>query len=46
MDEFSDINPVAWYEVLRPTLSDTQGHALFCGSPCGFGNWSYDLYTN
>ena len=45
MDEFSDINPVAWYEVLRPTLSDTQGHALFCGTPRGFGNWSYDLYT-
>ena len=45
MDEFSDINPVAWYEVLRPTLSDTQGHALFCGTPRGFGNWSYDLFT-
>ena len=44
MDEFADIHPEAWYEVLRPTLSDTQGHALFCGTPRGFGNWSYDLY--
>ena len=44
IDEFSDVNKEAWYEVLRPTLSDTRGHALFCGSPRGFGNWSYDLF--
>ena len=44
MDEFADIHKQAWYEVLRPTLSDTQGHALFCGSPRGFGNWAYELY--
>ena len=44
IDEFADVNPDAWYEVLRPTLSDTKGHALFCGSPRGFGNWSYDLF--
>ena len=44
MDEFADIHKQAWYEVLRPTLSDTKGHALFCGSPRGFGNWSYDLF--
>ena len=43
-DEFSDINKEAWYEVLRPTLSDTNGHALFCGSPRAFGNWSYELF--
>ena len=44
LDEFADIKPQAWYEVLRPTLSDTGGHALFCGSPKGF-NFAYDLYT-
>ena len=33
LDEFADIKPQAWYEVLRPTLSDTLGHALFCSSP-------------
>lgn len=44
MDEFADIDPEAFYEVLRPTLADTQGHALFCGTPKGIGNWSYDLY--
>ena len=43
-DEFSDINKTVWYEVLRPTLSDTSGHAFFCGSPRGFGNWSYELF--
>ena len=44
MDEFADVHKEAWYEVLRPTLSDTKGHALFCGSPRGFGNWSYELF--
>ena len=44
MDEFADIHKEAWYEVLRPTLSDKRGHALFCGSPRGFGNWSYELF--
>lgn len=44
IDEFADVNKEAWFEVLRPTLSDTKGHALFCGSPRGFGNWSYELF--
>ena len=43
MDEFSDIKPNAWTEVLRPTLSNTQGHCLFCTSPKGF-NLAYELY--
>ena len=44
MDEISDIKSTAWTEVLRPTLSNTQGHCLFCTSPKGF-NWAYDLYV-
>ena len=44
MDEISDIKPIAWTEVLRPTLSNTEGHCLFCTSPKGF-NWAYDLYV-
>ena len=44
MDEFADIDPEAFYEVLRPTLADKQGRALFIGTPRGQGNWSYDLY--
>ena len=44
LDEFADISQKAWAEVIRPTLSDTGGSALFCGTPKGIGNWSYDLY--
>ena len=45
IDEFADIDPSAWYAVLRATLSDTKGHAFFCGTPKGYGNWAYDLFS-
>jgi hypothetical protein len=45
MDEFADIDPEAWYEVLRPTLADKEGGALFIGTPKGLGNWAHDLYN-
>ena len=45
MDEFADIDPEAWYEVLRPTLADKQGGAMFIGTPKGIGNWANDLYN-
>ena len=45
MDEFADVKEHAWYEVLRPTLSDKNGSALFCGTPRGYGNWSYNLFS-
>jgi hypothetical protein len=44
LDEFADIKPEAFYEVLRPTLADKQGKALFIGTPKGIANWAYDLY--
>ena len=44
IDEFQDIKRYAWNEVLRPTLSDKKGHALFTGTPKGF-NWAYDMYV-
>jgi hypothetical protein len=44
MDEVADIDEKAWTEVLRPTLSDKQGKALFLGTPKGIGNWLFDLY--
>lgn len=44
LDEFADIDPEAWYEVLRPTLADREGKALFIGTPKGMGNWAHDLY--
>jgi len=43
LDEFADMNPDAWFQVLRPTLSDMQGHALFIGSPKG-RNHFYSLW--
>ena len=45
LDEFADIDPEAWYEVLRPTLADKQGKAMFIGTPKGMGNWAHDLYV-
>lgn len=44
LDEFADIDSSAWFEVLRPTLADKQGKAMFIGTPKGIANWSYDLY--
>jgi len=46
LDEFADIDPEAWFEVLRPTLSDKMGRAMFIGTPKGIGNWAHDLYMN
>src|SRR4051812_34336058 len=43
MDEFSDSHPDAWERVLRPTLSDKRGHALFLGTPRG-RNHLYEHY--
>ena len=45
LDEFQDIDPRVWTEVLRPTLSDKQGHALFTGTPRGVGSFSHEMYT-
>ncbi len=44
LDEFADIDEKAWTEVLRASVSDTQGDVLMCGSPKGYGNWSYRMY--
>jgi len=44
MDEFSYTKPEAWAEVLRPTLSDKNGSAMFITTPAGQGNWSFDMY--
>ena len=44
MDEFALIDEEAWYEVLRPALSDKQGSALFISTPAGM-NWANDLYN-
>jgi len=43
MDEFSLIDEEAWFEVLRPALSDKMGSALFITTPAGM-NWAKDLF--
>jgi len=43
LDEAADIDKEAWYEVLRPALSDKQGRALILGTPKGF-NWFKDVF--
>jgi len=43
LDEFADMRPQAWYEVIRPSLSDRGGSAVFIGTPKG-RNHFYDLY--
>jgi phage terminase large subunit len=35
LDEFADMDPRAWPEVIRPALSDRQGWATFIGTPKG-----------
>jgi hypothetical protein len=44
MDEYADMAPEAWSEVIRPALSDRQGWALFIGTPKGF-NAFHVLWT-
>ena len=35
LDEFADFRPSVWGNVIRPTLSDKQGWAVFSGTPKG-----------
>jgi hypothetical protein len=44
LDEFADMKPQAWYEVIRPSLSDKMGSAVFIGTPKG-RNHFYDLWA-
>ena len=44
LDEFADMRPEAWFEVLRPSLSDRKGSALFIGTPKG-RNHFYEVWT-
>ena len=44
LDEFADITKKTWFEVLRASVADTQGAVFMCGTPRGYGNWSYEMY--
>jgi phage terminase large subunit len=43
LDEYADIKPEVWEQILRPALADQKGSALFIGTPMG-RNHFYELY--
>jgi predicted phage terminase large subunit-like protein len=43
MDEYADMKPAVWEQILRPALADQKGGALFIGTPMG-RNHFYELY--
>ena len=43
MDEYADMKPDVWEQILRPALADQKGEAMFIGTPMG-RNHFYDLY--
>jgi len=43
IDEYADVKPQVWEEILRPALADRKGDCLFIGTPKG-RNHFYDLY--
>lgn len=44
LDEYASMRPETWEQILRPTLADVKGHALFIGTPAG-KNHFYELFT-
>jgi phage terminase large subunit-like protein len=43
MDEYADMKPEVWEQILRPALADQKGEAMFIGTPMG-RNHFYELY--
>ena len=44
MDEYADMKPEVWEQILRPALADQKGESMFIGTPMG-RNHFYDLFT-
>jgi hypothetical protein len=44
LDEFGDMDPTVWSQVIRPALSDRKGWAVFIGTPKG-KNTFHTLWT-
>jgi phage terminase large subunit-like protein len=44
LDEVADIKSEAWEQVIRASLSDKKGRAIFIGTPKG-RNWFFDLFN-
>jgi PBSX family phage terminase large subunit len=45
MDEYADMKPNVFKEIIRPALTDKKGWAHFIGTPKGFNHF-YDLYQH
>ncbi|MGB1215605.1 MAG: terminase large subunit domain-containing protein [Pikeienuella sp.] len=49
LDEYADMDPVVWPQIIRPALSDRQGNAVFIGTPKGKNDfwriWAGDMDT-
>ncbi len=43
LDEYAQMNPLIWSEVVRAALSDRKGFCIFIGTPRGRNNF-YDMY--
>ena len=44
LDEYADIKPTVFEQILRPALADLKGHCIFIGTPKG-RNHFYDIYN-
>ncbi len=45
MDEFAEMTPEVWSQVVRPALSDREGWAIFIGTPRGYNHF-HNMYNN
>jgi len=45
LDEYASMKPQVWEQIIRPTLADVRGGALFIGTPAG-KNHFYDVYQD
>ena len=44
LDEFAEMDPTVWGQVIRPALSDREGWAIFIGTPKGQNDF-YKIYN-
>lgn len=45
LDEYADMSPVVWGQIVRPMLADRQGWAVFIGTPKGKNDF-WRVYTD
>ena len=45
-DESANIKREVWESSIRPALGDSEGWAIFIGTPLGKKNWFYELFQH